>query len=105
MALPIPGRLPVSAPHELALPFLSFFWPIPVDSVGIVLSQTLRGVDSVDPSSDGKDTDHSENAAAELFDARCQSLHVLNAAEETLDDVALGVKPGVVGDRVSETIV
>ena len=49
--------------------------------------------------------DHGEEVAAELFEARCQSLHVLHAAEETLNDVALGVKPGVVGDRVSETIV
>ncbi len=66
------------------------------------LSQIGEGVDSIDPASDCEDVDHGEEVAAELFEARCQSSHVLHAAEETLDDVALGVEPGVVGDRVPD---
>ncbi len=58
-------------------------------------------MDSIDPASDCEDVDHGEEVAGELFEARCQSSHILHAAEETLDDVALGVEPGVVGDRVS----
>jgi len=44
--------------------------------------------------------DHGEEVLGELFEARCQSPHILHSAEETLDDVALGLERGVVGDRV-----
>ena len=56
-------------------------------------------MDSTDPASDY--VDNGEKVSAELCEARCQSSHALHAAEETLDDVALDVEPGVVGDWVS----
>ena len=45
--------------------------------------------------------DHSEEIPAEFFEASCQPPHILDGAEEALDDVAHFIESDVMGDRLS----
>lgn len=53
-------------------------------------------MDSIDPAFDGEDVEHGEEVLRVFLEARCEPSHVFHFAEEAFDDVAHGIKVGVV---------
>jgi len=58
-------------------------------------------VDSIDPAFRCEQIYHVDEISARFLEPGCEPPHVFHLAEKSFDDIAHGVKPGVMCDRVS----
>ena len=58
-------------------------------------------MDSIDPTFDGKDVEHSEEVLCVFLEAGCEPSHIFHFAEKAFDNVTHRIEIGIVRLRIT----